>query len=176
MPRRPRIEPRPAHGKPDESYDLNVFLNVPFDTLYLPMREALVFAVFACGLRPKCALENANFTHLRLDKIRGLIRDSRWGIHDISRTEVNADGDPRFNMPFELGMFIGAAGFGRPEQRRKSCLVLDRAEHRYRRYISDVSGSDPVAHGDDPEQAIGAVRNWIATELPGEGERLSRLP
>jgi hypothetical protein len=32
---------------------------------------------------------------------------------------------PRFNMPFECGVFYGALRFGRPSQRRKRFLLLD---------------------------------------------------
>jgi hypothetical protein len=35
---------------------LNVFVNVPFDAAYEPLFEALVFTVFACGYRVRCAL------------------------------------------------------------------------------------------------------------------------
>ena len=38
-------------------YDQNVFLNCPFDDAYQSLFQALIFAVFACGLRPRCAQE-----------------------------------------------------------------------------------------------------------------------
>ena len=49
-----------------------------------------------------------------------MIADCRYGIHDISRTELDRDsGLPRFNMPLELGIFLGAKRFGAEEQKRK---------------------------------------------------------
>jgi hypothetical protein len=39
------------------SYAKSVFLNCPFDNDYKPVFEALIFAVFDCGYRPRCALE-----------------------------------------------------------------------------------------------------------------------
>jgi hypothetical protein len=138
-----------------------VFINCPFDAKYAPIRNALVFAVAACGLRPRCALESQNSGQVRFEKIIALIRDCRWGIHDISRTEATR-GLPRFNMPFELGLFLGAYRFGNPDQRTKSCLVLDRHQHRYHRYISDFAGHDVVSHRDRPSGAIRAVRNWLS--------------
>ncbi len=54
-------------------------------------------------------------------------------MHDISRTEPDAANNlPQFNMPSELGLFIGSARFGAArDQRRKICLVLDRERYRF---------------------------------------------
>jgi len=38
-----------------------------------------------------------------------IIRDSQFGIHDVSRVELDdANRLPRFNMPLELGLFLRA--------------------------------------------------------------------
>jgi hypothetical protein len=57
-------------------------------------------------------------------------------IHDISRTEVRDQPYqlPRFNMPLELGIFLGAKRFRRHSS-RKRCLILDREPYRYKRFI-----------------------------------------
>jgi hypothetical protein len=148
-------------------YDLNVFINCPFDDLYLPMFRALTFAVFECGLRPRCAREVYDAGEVRIEKIGRIIQDCRWGIHDISRTDPNSHGLPRFNMPLELGLFLGARRFGNDAQRRKSCLVLDRDKYRYQEFISDIAGQDIAAHGEDVEQAIKAVRDWLSASNAG---------
>jgi hypothetical protein len=45
-------------------------------------------------------------------RIFKLIEGCQFGIHDISRTELDTDSQlPRFNMPLELGMFLGAQRF-----------------------------------------------------------------
>ena len=45
----------------------------------------------------------------RIDKIARIIRESRLSVHDISRVELDAASDlPRFNMPFECGLAMGA--------------------------------------------------------------------
>ncbi len=173
MPRTPRSEGRHAHAKAAATYQGDVFINCPFDDDYRPLQDAIVFAVLACRLRPRCALEASNAGQVRIDKIVGMIRDCRWGIHDISRTEPNANGLPRFNMPLELGLFLGAHRFGNPEQREKSCLVLDREQFRFQEFISDIAGQDVIAHGGQPGRAIEAVRNWLAASLP---EQAGRLP
>lgn len=162
-----RPDRRPALSKPSANYAGDVFINCPFDEDYRPIRDALVFAVFDCRLRPRCALEAYDGGRTRIDKIIALIRDCRWGVHDISRTELNAESLPRFNMPLELGLFLGASRFGDRWQRDKSCLVLDREPFRFQKFISDIAGQDVVSHGGHPHQAIEAVRNWIAAEIRG---------
>jgi len=159
-----------ADGKPSlASYDLSVFINCPFDDLYQPIFRSLIFVVFEGGLRPRCALEVSDSGEVRFEKIMRIIRDCRWGIHDISRTEHNPRGLPRFNMPLELGLFLGARRFGAGVQRRKSCLVLDREQYRYQEFISDIAGQDIAAHGNDVGRAVKAVRDWLATAKAGTG-------
>lgn len=152
----------PDRRRESPDYDRNVFINCPFDDIYEPVFRAVVFVVFECGLIPRCAKEAYDSGEARIEKIIGIIRDCRWGIHDISRTEPNPRGLPRFNMPLELGLFLGARRFGAGQQRRKSCLVLDRDPYRYQEFISDISGQDIAPHAADPDQAIGAVRDWLA--------------
>ncbi len=154
-------------GRVPPDYDQNVFINCPFDDAYRKLFQALIFAVFACGLRPHCAQEVYDAGEVRIDKIARIIGDCRWGIHDISRTDLNQNGLPRFNMPLELGLFLGARRFGDSGQRRKSCLILDRAQYRFQQFISDIAGQDIATHADDPSEAIRAVRDWLATERAG---------
>ncbi len=154
-------------------YEHNVFINCPFDDAYGPLRDALVFAIMFCRLRPRCALEASNAGTTRIDKIVAIIRECRWGIHDISRTEPNAAGLPRFNMPFEPGLFLGAHRFGGRAQKAKSCLVLDRDPFRFQSFLSDIGGQDIASHGDEPDRAIAAVRNWLAAELREQAPRLA---
>lgn len=141
-----------------------VFVNCPFDVQYAPLFQALVFAVFDCGFRPRCSLEADDASEVRMDKLFRLIEECRYGVHDISRTELDtASGLPRFNMPFELGVFLGAKRYGSLRQRRKVCLVLDRLPYRYQQFLSDIAGQDICAHHDDPKALITLVRNWLRT-------------
>lgn len=105
--------------------------------------EALVFAIHDCGYIARSALEAEDSAEVRMDKIAKIIKDCRYGIHDISRTEVGADtGLPRFNMPLELGLFLGARRFGSRTDKLKACLILDRARYRYQQFCSDIAGQD----------------------------------
>lgn len=141
-----------------------VFINVPFDQRYRKLFDALVFTVTECGFTARCALETDDGSQVRLDKLYGIISDCRYGIHDISRVTLDSKHRlPRFNMPLELGIFLGAKRFGNSRQKLKSCLILERDLYRYQKYCSDISGQDVRAHGNDVSNAIVAVRNWLRT-------------
>ena len=163
------------------SYDTDVFINSPFDDDYKPVFDAVVFAVHDCGFRVRCALEEEDSGEVRVTKLYKIISECRLSIHDISRTEVSRDSLlPRFNMPLELGVFLGAREYGSGRQKRKRCLILDRERYRYQRYISDLAGQDPKAHADDPDKAIQCVRDWLshhvvkAVILPGPAAMVGR--
>lgn len=155
-------------------YSRCVFINCPFSPDYQPIFRAILFAVYACEFRPRSALEINDLSQNRLAKIVAIIRQSKFGIHDISMMELDAKtGLPRFNMAFELGLFLAAKGFGAGQQTRKVALILDKDGYRYRDLLSDISGQDIAAHGGDAEKAIHEVRNWLDTgraharSLPG---------
>lgn len=153
-------------------YQDSVFINCPFDTEYGALLDAIVFAVQDCGFVARCALEIQDTSETRLSKILGLINKCKFGIHDISRTELDpANALPRFNMPLELGLFLGAKAFGTGRNKLKICLVLDTESYRYQKFCSDIAGQDPAAHGGDPATAIVVVRNWLRSHtgasIPG---------
>jgi hypothetical protein len=104
----------------------HVFVNCPFDDEYTDTFRALIFAIRACGFLPRCARELDDGGQVRIDKLYNLISACRYGIHDISRTELDSANQlPRFNMPLELGIFLGAKHYGRPLQRQKHLLIFD---------------------------------------------------
>lgn len=142
------------------SHNGYVFINCPFDEDFKDMLYAIVFTVYRCGLKPRSALEEDNALNNRLVKIENLIAECRFGIHDISRTESN-NSLPRFNMPFELGIFFGAKKFGDSDQQNKVALILEREKYLYQQYISDLNGVDTKAHGGNPDIAIKIVRDWL---------------
>lgn len=143
-------------------YDYDVFINCPFDPEYRPVLDALVFAVHDCGFQARCALEIDDSGRVRIENIVELIGECRYGIHDISRTELDAENElPRFNMPLELGLFLGATRFGSPKQKKKRSLILDRDPYRYQKFVSDIAGQDIKAHNGDPDLAMRHVRDWL---------------
>ena len=143
-------------------YDDRVFINCPFDEAYLPLLHAATFATYFCGFYPTSALAENNGLENRIDKIARIIEQCRYGIHDISRTELNAAGWPRFNMPFELGLFYGARRYGNKIQKIKNALILERDKYSYQYFISDINGIDIHAHENDHNRMIRHIRNWLS--------------
>ena len=95
------------------SYEDSVFINCPFDSEYRAIFYALVFAVYDCGYVARCALEVDDSGLVRIQKIQQMISDCRFGVHDISRVESDPQTQlPRFNMPLELGLFLGQSVTG----------------------------------------------------------------
>jgi hypothetical protein len=141
----------------------DVFINCPFDSEYAPIFRALIFCVHVCGFAPRSARELDDSGQLRMEKLFALIRHCRYGIHDLSRTELDEEnGLPRFNMPLELGIFLGAQRYGGKEQKLKRSLVFDIDDRRYVKFISDLRGMDIHGHHADAERAIQETRDWLA--------------
>lgn len=137
-----------------------VFINCPFDSGYNEKFRAIVFTIISCNFEPRSALEVDDATEARLAKIIRIIGECRLSIHDISRTEPDGKTRlPRFNMPFELGIVFGAKGLGGPEHATKSCLVMDKTQFRYRKFLSDIAGQDIGAHGNNSRRLVTLVRN-----------------
>ena len=131
------------------------------------MFHAMVFAIYRCGFRSRCALEVRDSSEQRVRKIEKIISECPIGIHDISRTEPDkANNLPRFNMPFELGLFLGARAFGTGEQKKKTCLVLDSEPYRYQKFLSDIAGQDISSHEGRIDRLIDAVRNFLNAQFP----------
>jgi hypothetical protein len=158
----------------NHAYSRSVFINCPFSADYQPIFRAILFAVYACRFRPRSALEEIDSSDNRLGKIQRIIGESKFGIHDISNIELDPITKlPRFNMPFELGLFLAAKAFGSNEQKDKVALIFDSKSYRYRESLSDISGLDIGTHDGSPDRAIRGVRNWLdscrggATSLPG---------
>ena len=81
---------------------------------------------------------------------------------------MNRHGLPRFNMPFELGLFLGCKQFGRKPHPDKQCLVMDSRPYRYQQFLSDIAGQDISAHDGDPRAVVAAVRDWLRVSSGSE--------
>ncbi len=111
-------------------------------------------------------------SNVRIQQIKNYIRKSKFGIHDISRNKQLSNSElPRFNMPFELGLDIGAAEFGSALLKSKHALILDTERYYFQKVISDISGQDIEEHANDPKILIRKVRNWFSNQtdstIPG---------
>ena len=145
----------------------------------MPKFNAIVFTIIRSGFRARCARETDDAGDVRLQKICRIIEQSGYGVHDISNTELNGDPPlPRFNMPLELGIFLGARLLGTKKQRLKKCLVFDREKYRYQKYISDIAGQDIHSHDDVVATLIEELATWLRdqsgdTAVPG-GRAIAR--
>jgi hypothetical protein len=159
-----RVTSRPP-DKPHTSK--SVFINCPFDDGFREIFRAIIFTVISSGYHPRCALDSTDGAEIRVSKIAKIIRECDWGIHDLSRIEIDPiAGVPRFNMPLELGLHLGARLFGQGRHRRKRALILEAKAHRYDAALSDISGQDIEVHANDPIKAIRCVRNWLSEHRP----------
>ena len=130
----------------------------------------MVFAIISSGYHPRCALDISDGADIRVGKIARMIGECDWAIHDLSRVET-LRGLPRFNMPMELGLHLGARLLGKGRHRHKRALILDAVPHRYDQVLSDISGQDIAIHKNKPNEAIRCVRDWLSAynspPLPG---------
>lgn len=144
------------------AFHKNVFVNCPFDEEFYDLLRPLLFTIVYVDLTPRIALEIMDSGKVRIERIVELIRESQYAIHDLSRIAAVAAGDLyRLNMPFELGIDLGARYFGPGELSQKRCLVLEAEPYRYKAALSDLSGSDIAHHRNEPAKVVVAVRNWL---------------
>jgi hypothetical protein len=158
----------------------NVFVNCPFDTDYLLLLRPLLFTVIDLGFTPKIALESPDSGRPRIDRIIGLVHQSKFAIHDLSRLQASKEGElSRLNMPFELGIDIGCRLFKKGQWAGKRCLILEAEKYRYQAAISDLSNSDVEAHENKPDLISAKVRNWLTSQsrlrAPGPGKLWGRF-
>mgnify|MGYP001209380134 CR=1 FL=1 len=142
-------------------FEKNIFINCPFDTEYYHLLRPLIYTILYLGFNPRIALESSDSSVLRLDKICGLIEDSKYSIHDLSRLKSSKKNEfYRLNMPFELGIDYSSRRF-KEELANKKFLILEKDSFNYMKAISDINGIDIKSHKSKPEEIIKCVRNWF---------------
>lgn len=147
-------------------FDKNVFINCPFDDNFKPLLRALCFELIYLGFQPKLS-QTLSSSSIRINQIKEIIRSCKYGIHDLSRSKAMKKGElPRFNMPYELGLDIGALEFGTRNLKTKRILILETNRYHYQKVISDIAGQDIENHDDDPKSLITKVRNWFSANFP----------
>jgi hypothetical protein len=149
----------------NENYTRNVFYNCPFDDAYQPLFEAALFTIYRCDFFLRCAKEFNDSGKIRIENIVNLISASKYGIHDLCRVELDSTLKlPRFNMPLELGIFIGAIKFGDANTHgQKEYLILDNEGFRFKAFISDIGGQD-IKHYNSTEMIIKRIRDWLSNK------------
>lgn len=139
------------------------------------MLKALVFELLYLDLNPLHS-QTLSSSSIRINEIKKLIKISKFGIHDISRNTCIKKGDhPRFNMPYELGIDVGAAEFGGKTLKAKKILILEKEKYHYQKIISDIAGQDIENHDNDKKILLSKVRDWFSrifkdTKISGSSE------
>lgn len=135
-----------------------------------------MFCVVVLGFRPRLAFERADGGENRLDKIRGLIEQSKYSIHDLSRCQARKKGEMfRLNMPFELGIDFGCRQYFGKGRNAKRFLILEEKRYRFQAALSDISGCDIQAHSGKYDTAMTKVRDWLRQESRADADPPSRI-
>ena len=159
-----------------QTFERCVFINCPLDDDYAPLLQAILFCVVYLGLVPRLSTERNDSGENRLEKIRGLIENSKFSIHDLSRCEAKEKGEHfRLNMPFELGIDYGCRQYFGRGRDQKRILILEEEKYRYQATISDIAGCDIEAHAGDYQKAVRKVRNWLVSEANVAAEGAGKI-
>lgn len=147
------------------AFEKNVFINCPFDSEYGSLLRPLLFTVLFLKFTPRLSLEALDSGQPRIEKILNLIKQSKFGIHDLSRIRARKKGELfRLNMPLEIGADLACRAFGTRKLKRKQFVILCAEKYKYQAALSDLSGSDVLVHKSDPKQAVVIVREWLRTQ------------
>jgi len=125
------------------------------------------------GLRINAAIAAPN--QGRLNTIIGLIEESDFSIHDLSRIELSR-GVPRLNMPVELGVALYRS---HATKGRHRVLIFESRRYRAQRSTSNVNGIDAQIHKGTPKGLMSGLRNifpagWRRCHCSGDACKLSR--
>lgn len=143
------------------TYNDSVFINCPFDKEYGKFFHALVFTIYRCGFLPRCAKEIDDAMTSRIDKILKIIEKCKYGIHDISRVNIDRNEFSKLNMPFELGLFWGASKLGNAKQKEKIATIIVGNEYDLGKYFSDLNGVHIKKYKNNEIKLIIETRNWL---------------
>lgn len=141
----------------------DVFINCPLDDEYLPLLKVILFILTKARLSPRLALERHDSGEVRLDKIRQLLEESKYSIHDLSRIRAKKKGEYfRLNMPFELGIDLGCRLYNPDESfREKKFLILENEKYSVQKGLPDLSFADCKCHNNDEEELTYQLRTWL---------------
>lgn len=134
----------------------SIFINCPFDDEYLPLLRVLLFITRFYGFDVKIASAELDSKSNRLPRIKSLMGETKYSIHDLSRFRSDKAGEYyRMNMPFELGLDYGIGGDD------KIFLIFESEPNKLKIALSDINGWDIRSHQDKPEKIVMEFRKWI---------------
>jgi len=149
------------------SFENNVFINCPFDITYInDLLKPMLYVIIKNGYIPRLTLEIADSGQLRLEKIIDIIKDCRYGIHDLSIVKSKkAKEFARMNMPFELGIDYGLRKSNIKPLDSKQFLILEAVKYDYMKAISDINAFDIKVHGNNTEKLFECLYSWSSETL-----------
>jgi len=149
---------------PSGNYNHNIFINFPSNKEYLPIFRAIIFAIQANGFIPIFSAQRTG-GEPRFEKICSIISECNYAIHDISLVNLDRRTSlPRFNMAFELGLYLGCKKFGKTCHQSKNFLVLDKIPHQTKKTLSDLDHIDSVGYRNSRFEALKKVNTWLCQE------------
>src|SRR6266540_5170746 len=143
-----------------EAYrNFQVLLNYPFDEGFIPLADAMSFAVVAGGLLPVCAYDLTTPDRPRLEMLVEAIRCCHYSARDFSRSEGEGLRNfSRMNMPIEMGMALFHALH--TQRREHRCIFFVPTVHDYKTFASDLAGLDPRVHNNEDTRILTDMYEW----------------
>lgn len=152
-----------------EDYDRKVFINCPFSPDHQELLRAMVFVIHRLGFIACVASQESDSGELRMEKIKRFIRECRHSIHDLSLVAAAKKGEvARMNMPYELGLDLGARWYGPTPLDQKKTLVLEKRRGSVKKALSDHAGFDIRAHEGSVDTLIRELRAHFYAFLSGQ--------
>lgn len=131
-----------------------IFINCPYDKEYKPFFFAMIYICEYFGYKPIFAACDESSSD-RMENIVKCIQESNYAIHDISKIHETI---PRYNMPFELGMYYMHI---KEKGKKKRMLILEGDNKKSDEVISDLSGTEIKCHFNELEELIKAIRLFL---------------
>lgn len=149
------------------SFEKSVFINCPFDNTYInDLLKPMIYLVVRNGYIPRLSLEVSDSGQVRLEKITEIIRNCKFGIHDLSIVKSKkAKEFARMNMPFELGIDYGLRKSGVKPLDTKQFLILEAVRYDYMKALSDINGFDIKVHANNTEKLFECLYKWSSETL-----------
>lgn len=148
-------------------FDNSVFINCPFDGSYInDMLKPMIYVIIKNGLTPRLSLEVSDSGQVRLEKITGIIKSCKYGIHDLSLVKSKKVREfARMNMPFELGIDYGLRTSGVAPLDTKQFLILEATKYDCQKALSDINGFDIKVHENDTQTLFDCLYSWSSETL-----------
>ena len=147
-----------------------VFVNCPFDRAHEEVFDAIIFALFYCGLQPITAASREADSEPWLDYIIRQLQSCRCSVHDITPV-LGSQGESRSNMVFELGVAFGGG-------RRDGAFILIADRSLLAGGFSDLDGIELTNYADGKSDKgatiVRRLTQWLVKKPDFTGKPLPK--